>query len=195
MKKSQLIEDARKLRGSLGQLPEPVVTPPFIVVSGLPGTGKSYFCRRLAERIPLLILESDSLRKMLFTFPEYTLTESSRLFETCHYLIEQLLRKGIPLAFDATNLQEHHRERLYHIAEHVEARLIIVLVEAPPEVVRQRLEWRFKGVTREDASEADWVVYCRMRPTAEKIRRNYFAVDTSKDITPVINKIVREANY
>jgi hypothetical protein len=31
-----------------------------------------------------------------------------------------------------------------------------------------------------------------MKPTVEKIRRNHYAVDTSRDITPVLDKIVRE---
>jgi len=33
-----------------------------------------------------------------------------------------------------------------------------------------------------------------MKPAAQRIRRNHFAVDTSKDITPVIDKIVRRIN-
>ena len=78
MRQRRSIEDMRRLRDSLGQLPEPMVRPPFIVVSGLPGTGKSYFSRRLAERMPLAILESDSLRKLLFPSPHYTRQESSR---------------------------------------------------------------------------------------------------------------------
>jgi hypothetical protein len=194
MEAAGLKEDVDKLRDSLGQLPEPVVKPCFIVVSGLPGTGKSYFCRRLAERIPLLILESDALRKVLFPSPSYTRRESFRLFQACHCLIEELLQKGVSLVLDATNLEERHRERLYYIAEHLGAKLILVRVEAPPEVVRQRLEQRLYRVDPEDKSEADWSVYQRMKRTAQKIRRNHFAVDTSKDITPVIDKIVREIN-
>ena len=40
---SQLRNDVQLLRQSLGEFPEPVVKPPFIVVSGLPGTGKVLF--------------------------------------------------------------------------------------------------------------------------------------------------------
>ncbi len=178
----------------MGQLPEPMVKPPFIVVSGLPGSGKSHFCRKLQERLPLPIVESDALRKVLFSSPNYGLRESNRLFQACHLLIEELLTKGIPLIFDATNLIEHHREHLYRIADRVEAKLIIVRVEAPVELVRQRLENRSSGADPVDRSEADWKVYQQMRASVQKIRRNHFAVDTSRDITPVINKIAREAN-
>ena len=178
----------------MGQLPEPMVKPPFVVVSGLPGSGKSHFCHRLAERLPFPILESDALRKVLFPTPTYSLGESNRLFEACHSLIDGLLRRGIPLIFDATNLIERYREHLYHIADQAGAKLIIVRVEAPTEVVRQRLERRAKRVDPEDRSEADWKVYQRMKSSAQRIRRNHFAVDTSRDITPVIDKIVREVN-
>lgn len=191
---SQLIEDVKKLKQALNDLPEPMVKPFFIVVSGLPGTGKSYFCRKLVERLPSIILESDALRKVLFPSPSYSHEESSYLFQACHYLIEELLQRGVPLILDATNLEERHRERLYHIAEKVGARLILVQVEAPPEVVRQRLDERVEGIKLEDASEADWNVYQRMKHNAQRIARNHFVVDTSRDITPVINKIVRQAN-
>jgi hypothetical protein len=33
-----------------------------------------------------------------------------------------------------------------------------------------------------------------MKATAEKIGRRHFIADTTRDITPVIEKIVREAN-
>ena len=192
MQQSQLLSDVERLTESLVQLPEPVVRPCFIVVSGLPGTGKSHFCSKLEEKLSFLTLRSDALRKTLFPLPSYTHQESSRLFQAVHLLIARLLRKGIPLVLDATNLSERYRERLYSIAEHVDARLILVRVEAPPEVVHERLKNRVEDL--EAKSDADWAVYQKMKPSVQKIQRNHYVVDTSKDITPVLNKIVREVN-
>ncbi|MDY6835562.1 MAG: ATP-binding protein [Chloroflexota bacterium] len=194
MSQTHLLDDEEKLRQSLGELPEPVVKPCLVVVSGLPGTGKSYFSRRLAQRIPLVILESDALRKVMFPSPSYTQEESTRLFQATHRLIETLLKKGISLVLDATNLQEPHRERLYNISERVGAKLIMVRVEAPDHVVQQRIADRGMNLYREDKSEATWAVYQRMKGTSQVIRRNHFAVDTSRDIDPVVQKIVREIN-
>ena len=184
----------RLLRESLGNLPEPSVTPALIAVSGLPGSGKSHICRQLAARLQFPILESDAMRRMLFPTPDHGRDESERLFKACHTLIEELLRKGISLVFDATNLIEHHRERLYRIADITGAWLIIIRVEAPPEVVKQRLDRRRLRADPKDKSEADWEVYRRMSATSQRIRRKHFAVDTSRDISPVIDKIVREVN-
>ena len=190
MENARIVSDVLRLHDSLGQLPEPAAEPALVVVSGLPGTGKSYFCGRLAERLPFVVLESDTLRKTLFPSPSYTAWESSQLFRAIHQLVERLLVKGISIILDATNLSERYREHLYSITDHLGAKLMLVRVEAPPEVVKERLEAR-RGKTG-DKSDADWAVYQKMKSSVEKIRRNHYAVDTSQDITPVLDKIVRE---
>jgi predicted kinase len=186
--------DVQKLRGSLDGLPQPQAEPVLIMLSGLPGTGKSFFCRKLAERLSFLILASDTLRKVLFPDPQYSEHENKRLFPACHVLIEELLRTGIPVIFDGTNLFEHHREYLYRAAERAGAKLILVWVEAPTEVVRERLMAREKATMPQYDSGAGWDVYVRMKPRREKISRNHLVVDTSQDITAAVDKIVRAAS-
>lgn len=190
MANTQLAADVERLAESLRQLPKPVVKPALVVVSGLPGTGKSYFCGKLAERLPLAILESDALRKTLFSPPSYSLQESSRLFRAVHHLIERLLAKGIPLVLDATNLSERHREYLYSIAERLGVLLVLVRIEAPSLLVRERLQTRLENP--EGNSDADWAIYQRMKPLTEQMRRKHYAVDTSRDIAPVLDRIVKE---
>jgi predicted kinase len=190
MEQAQLVSNTERLIESLGQLPEPVARPVFVAVSGLPGTGKSYFCSKLAERLPFAVLESDAQRKTIIPVPTYTAEESTRLFHAVHRLIEQLLNKGISLILDATNLSERHREYLYNIADRLDIKLVLVRVDAPPEVVQARLSKRVEESGGK--SDADWTVYQRMKNTVEEISRKHYAVDTSLDITPVLDKIVKE---
>jgi predicted kinase len=185
--------DFRRLVKSLGPLPEPEIPPVFIVVSGLPGTGKSFLSRRLAEHLSYPILESDALRKQLFPTPTYSAIESGIVFRAIHRLIEELLGKGISIILDATNLTEKYRERLYNVATKNRARLIIARTEAPPEVVRERLKNRAEKARNGEKSDADWKVYLKLSATAEKIRRRHYRVDTTRDIEPIVEKIVREA--
>jgi len=180
-----------RLKACLGTMPEAVLNPPLIVLSGLPGSGKSYFSHQLSQRLPAAIVESDALRKCLYASPTYSAEESARLFDLIHSLIDHLLALGVPVILDATNLAERKREHLYHIAQRRGAKLVLVRVEAPPAAVKARLEGRERGVNPEDQSEADWQVYQRMRDSAEQIRHPHFAVDTSRDITPVIEKVLR----
>jgi predicted kinase len=191
---NSLDEDVEKLGRSLNSLPQPQVKPPLIVVSGLPGAGKSFFSRKLAEKLPFLILTSDALRRVLFPNPQYNERENKRLFSACHVLIEHLLRTGIPIIFDATNLLEHHREYLYRVGERAAAKLILVWVEAPAEVVRQRVLAREEGIMPQYDSAAGWEVHNKMRPRREKISRNHHVIDTLQDITATVDKIVRVAS-
>ena len=196
MKQRQLGQDTNKLGQSLlPVLPEAMINPAFVIVSGLPGTGKSFFCRRLAERTSFCILESDVVRKALFPFPCYSAEESAHLFSICHNFIEELLHEGIPLIFDATNLSERNRERLYRISDKTGAKLILVCVEAPAEVVYQRMKARKSGMDPDNRSDADYEVYRQMQPTVDRIQRNHLVVDTSRDIMPVIDKIMRMINH
>ena len=190
MEQTQLVSDVERLAESLGELPQPVARPVLVVVSGLPGTGKSYFCRKLAERLPSVTLESDALRRVLFPAPGYSLPESARLFQTIRLLAERLLKRGVSIILDATNLSERYRQCFYSIASRLEVKLILVGVEAPPSLVKERLKARLKNIA--EKSEADWEVYRRMWRSVERITRKHYVVDTSRDIVPVLDEIMRE---
>jgi predicted kinase len=166
----------------------------LILVSGLPGTGKSYFSRKLAERLTCTILESDAVRKELFSLPAYSPAESTSVFKTIYRRMEELLGAGNSVILDATNLTEKHRREAYNSAVKTGARLIIVQVEAPPQLVKERLKDRAARPGIHDRSDADWNVYQRMKPTAEKIQKHYISVDTSRDINPALEKILQEIN-
>ncbi|HET6315982.1 MAG TPA: AAA family ATPase, partial [Chloroflexota bacterium] len=81
--------------------------------------------------------------------------------------------------FDATNLEERIRRRVYSIAEECQARLLIVWATAPAAVVQERMLRRRDAVDLEDASDADWGVYLNLRPRAEPIRRSHVVINTS----------------
>ena len=190
--------DAAILRQALqGEWPEiqPGARPALALLCGLPGTGKSYFAAALARRVPLAVLSSDQLRKILVPQPRYSRGEHRRVFAAAHLLLEQLLTAGYRAVFDATNLTERTRQPLYAIAEGAGAELIILEFTAPESVVRQRLERRADGVPAAagyaDYSDADWRIYCRMREGGDPIDRPAYRVDSTGDITPIVDEVAR----
>jgi predicted kinase len=185
---SQSALDAGRLYATLENLPGPSPAPALIVVSGLPGTGKTYFAHKLAERIPAVILSSDPLRKTLFPSPEYTPEESRRLFRAVHGVIRQLLKRKITVIMDATTLKEELRESLYNIAGRAGARFILIRVKAPAAVVRQRMADR--TYNEPGCSDADWNVYRQLKTRVEPMSRRHYVVDTSADIGPALDRIV-----
>ena len=185
-------EDAARLMAALGPLPAPVTRPVLVALIGLPGAGKSTMARHIAGRFPLLVLESDGLRRLLTPAPDYSKEESSRLFGAIHRIIAELLARGVPVLLDATNLVEAHREPLRRLAREAGARLVLVLVQAGPRVVRERLSRRAGMALPGAGSEADWSVYLRMRATFEPIRGRHHTVDTARDTGPVLDRIAEE---
>jgi hypothetical protein len=188
----QLLEDARLIEERVRPLPPPRSTVALVVVSGLPGSGKSHFCRRLASRHPIARLESDALRKALFDQPTHSPEESRRLFAACHLVLDRLLGAGISALLDATNLREVHRRQLYAIGDRHGAKLVLVSLRAPAAVVEERLAARARRSDPADLSDADTEVYQRMRSLDEPIERPHIVVDTSADIEPAVEAVLRE---
>ena len=190
-------QDAESLYRGLGNLPTPPGHPALILLSGLPGSGKSRFCRELVEVTPsLVVLESDALRAILFPHPTHGESENARLFPALHRLLERLLRKGHHVAVDATNLRRRNRRMLYDIAERIGSLLLIIEMTAPEDVIRDRLAQRAanlnSGRQTDDRSTADMGVYTRMQQGAQPIRRNHITVDTSQDIGPALTEIASQ---
>jgi predicted kinase len=181
-----------KVEEELTNTDETTAHPILMMLSGLPGAGKSYLARRLAEILPFVIIESDRVRKLLFPQAEYTGEESYWVHRTCHALMAKLLRRGVRVIYDATNLEERHRELVYRLADREGVKLIIVKTVAPEEVASERLHRRHdEDRDHHDISDADGKVYKRMARREDPIGRNYVVVDTSKDLNPAITKLLR----
>ncbi len=181
-----------KVEEHLANTDETTANPVLVMLTGLPGTGKSNVARQLAEVLPFAIVESDQVRKILFPQCEYTGEESRWVHRTCHALMDKLLMRGVRVIYDATNLHERHRELVYRLADGRGVKLIVVKVVSPEAVASQRLRDRQGDVKDDDdVSDADVKVYRRMSRSVDPIRRNHVVVDTSRDLRPAITKLLR----
>lgn len=163
----------------------------MVVLSGLPGTGKSHFAGELRERLPFLVVGSDRMRKLLIPRPKYTRAEHQRVFAACHQLVGQLLTQGRSVIFDAAHLTEWARQPVYEIALRLDARLILVWFTAPLEVIQRRLGNRTAGLSTDAYSDADWQVYCRLRPGEEPIAGPHITVNSDRDTSWALDRVVR----
>jgi YegS/Rv2252/BmrU family lipid kinase len=171
-----------------GRFPQPTL----ILLCGLPGTGKSHLARCLSQRLPLVVIAADDVRRFLFPEPCYTPEEHYTVHSTCQGVVADLLKTGHSAILDATNLRRRHREHYYGIAEHSGASLLIIQTTALPEVVRQRLQARQEGAHPPDESDAGWDVYQAYSEKTEPIRRPHRVVDTSGEIEDIVEEIASQ---
>jgi aminoglycoside phosphotransferase family enzyme/predicted kinase len=151
---------------ALGELEEPRRRPCLLLLGGLPGTGKSTLAGVLAESAGFQVLRSDVIRKELAAAPAmpapshcfaegiYTPEWTERTYAECLRRAEELLFEGQRVLVDATFRDENIRRIFLESALRWGVPALLLLCQAEPEVVRQRLENR-----RGDASDADWNIY------------------------------------
>jgi predicted kinase len=172
--------DVERILKTLASIPEDSSEGKSLVLTiGLPGSGKSTFCRRLRHLVNAVILESDALRHQLFGRPSYTGSESRRLFQAIHEAAGVLLAEGNNVIVDATNLEEAHRRPVYAIAAQAEATLVLLHFSADEEVVAARLEGRAQNRDALDNSTAGYDVYQAMSGRLEVPLQQHFKIDTS----------------
>jgi predicted kinase len=157
---------------------------------GLPGTGKSRLARRLGAELDAQVVESDRVRKQLFAEPRYTGGEHAAVYGWCHTVLRSALVVGRSVIFDATNLDERVRRRVYDIAERCDARLAIVWATCPIAVVQERMLRRQERRDADDLSDADWLVYLDLRRKVEPIRRPHLVINTASQYETLMARLV-----
>jgi len=185
---TELSRDVARILASV----EPSTTPArpaLLVLVGLPATGKTHIASELRARTGAVVLESDTIRSLLFRRRTYRPSESRRLFAAVHAAIDALLAEGRPVILDATNVAERERRPLYATAERCHAKLVLVHVTAPDGVARERLDRRRN---EESHSQADRRVYERMQSRIEEIRWPHHVIDTSGEIEPALRDLEKE---
>ena len=160
----------------------------LIMLVGPPASGKSYLGRLLARRVGAEVVQTDAIRKAIFRPPRYTGAESAVVYREAHRRVGRELRAGRTVVFDATNLAERARRLVYRIADEAGASLVIAVTYAPPEVIRQRLAGRQRGVDPLDASDADWTIYLKLG-RVQPIARPHLVVNTTVDVTQAVELI------
>lgn len=151
---------------ALHELEEPGRRPCLVLLGGLPGTGKSTLGRGLAERAGFRVLRTDVLRKELaglaahattpapFRQGIYTPAWTERTYTECLRRAEALLFEGERVLIDASFAVDSWRQVFLQAAQRLGVPGLLLLCQAAPETVRQRLQARHG-----DASDADWAVY------------------------------------
>jgi len=138
--------------------------PQLVVMMGLPGVGKTYVARQLAERIGAFHFLSDSIRKQLLGIPVgqrrsegygrgiYRGDIGKRTYDEMLRRSRVYLSAGFSVIADATFLSEDSRQRAGEMAAKAGAPVLFVFADCPERTVRARLRRRTAEYSFSDAT-------------------------------------------
>jgi aminoglycoside phosphotransferase family enzyme/predicted kinase len=176
--------------------------PRLVVMMGLPGVGKTFVARRLAERIDAFHLLSDSIRKQLLGIPVgqrqtddygkgiYKGDIGKKTYAEMMRRARVFLSAGSSVIMDATFLHEDMRSSARGIAAKVGAPAVFVFADCPERVVKSRLRRRSGEYS---FSDANLDVYRAMKSRFKPPRasREVVRIDTSQPLKRSLSKIER----
>jgi adenylylsulfate kinase len=124
-------------------------------LTGLPASGKSTVAAALRARLearglPVEVLESDAVRRVVTPAPTYSLEEREQFYRALAFFGSRLVARGTVVLFDATATRRAWRD----LARSLIPRFLEVAVECPLEVclARDRKGTYRKGRTGESTT-------------------------------------------
>ena len=127
--------------------------PALVVVTGLPGTGKTTIAERLGERLSLPVIRKDRFKEILFDRLGWSDEDWSELLDTACYdmlwaLCDTELKAGREIIVESNFEPEEHTTRIAEFGRQYQAKLIEVHCRTERHVLVERFKERVESGER-----------------------------------------------
>jgi len=165
----------------------------WVLLAGLPGTGKSTLARAVSARLGGVVLDKDRVREALFprAMTDYTREQDDlcvrAMLDAAAYLTER--QKATFIFIDGRTFSKHDQiDEVIAAAERVNVRWRILHVTCSDEVAEARLSGKDP---QNPAKNRDAALYRRVKASFEPIAYPKLDVDTTEGVQTVLGGVCR----
>lgn len=162
----------------------------LIILSGLPGSGKSTVAEGLAKKLALPVLSVDPIESSIIK------SGFKRSFETglAAYLVAEALaaehlKLGISAIVDAVNAEKEGRALWLNLSKRHKAKLIIIECVLDKAIHRKRIESRVRGMR--GIPEVTWLDVEKRRKKYLEWNRERLILDTANPVAQTLGRALK----
>ncbi len=156
----------------------------IVIVFGLPGSGKSYFASRLAEKLKADYINSDIIRKKITKHPTYSEEEKRQVYKKMLDEVYEHAYSRKALVIDGTFYKNEIRDNFKILADDLNIELKWIEINAPEELIQKRV------TQKREYSDADFEVYRMIKQQYSPFRDNYLSLDSKENN---VNEMIDQA--
>lgn len=135
----------------------------IVIVFGLPGTGKSYFSKHLAQATGAVYLNTDIVRQELGLQGRYDEESKQRVYRELLQRMTDHISEKRDVIVDGTFHKRSAREPFIRRSDELQEDLFLIEMKAGDRTVKRRMQ------TEREYSEADYKVYLQIKYDFEPV--------------------------
>lgn len=146
-----------------------------VLVFGLPGSGKTYFSTRLADRLGAQYISSDKIRLGMRLKGKYTFEDKFSVYEEMAKMTGLAIERGKDVVVDGTFYHHRMREPFIALVKLYQTPLHFIEITANEKIVKERL-----SKPREE-SEADYSVYQHVKNQFDRLGSSHLRLHSGRN--------------
>lgn len=174
----------------------------LIACIGLPGVGKSFISKKIAEKINAIFTEEDKIAYKLMPtllgrekyewhvkfqrpFPSEI---RKKLYEMLFNEVKKYIKSGKGVVLEGTFYSKIFRDALCNLVISCKVKSYIVEIICPENIVKERITKRFE----KEGGYARFGIYKNMKKIWEPIGEEHITIDSNKNVDEQIDKFLKQ---